>query len=249
MTKTQNRIVFSRGSGFTLIELLTVIAVVAILAGLLIPAVNRVRVTARQTVCASNMRQIGLALHLYANENNGRLPNIAHGVPSDQSWIYTLMPYLDDTHSIRVSPADPLYDQKLNHETATSYKFNDLVFMQRTDPFGQPLGPVPRLDRFRTPSQVVLAFTGREQPPGSFFSATNDHIHGTTWNAWPRVFSDIQPNLHRSGESNEDRTNGSTNYLFADGSVANFRATEIKALVEEGINIADPENEWRSKLR
>lgn len=51
---------------FTLIDLLTVIAVIAILAGILIPALSSVRESAKEAECASNLRQIGVAMQLYA---------------------------------------------------------------------------------------------------------------------------------------------------------------------------------------
>src|SRR6185436_19500342 len=61
--------------GFTLIELLVVIAVIGILAGLLLPALARAKGQARQAGCASNLRQLGLAIRMYVSDHHERFPD------------------------------------------------------------------------------------------------------------------------------------------------------------------------------
>lgn len=86
---------------FTLIELLVVIAIIGILAGLLLPVLSSAKESGRRIACLNNMRQIGLALLMYVDENEGFLPPRTHPV----RWPHRLRPGYQDL-KLLVCPSD-----------------------------------------------------------------------------------------------------------------------------------------------
>lgn len=82
-------------AGFTLIELLVVIAIIGLLAALLMPVLSRAKISARNIQCISQLRQLGLAVRLYAGDNNDTLP-IVEPIPSIPANINKFRPRICD---------------------------------------------------------------------------------------------------------------------------------------------------------
>ena len=142
---------YAAAAGFTLIELLVVIAIIAILAAMLLPALANARERGRQTVCVNNTRQQALAVFMYADDLNGRLPPTAYEDAAGNLtvWPTLLDPYLNrntNNSQIHLCPTDRL-------SSTTSYGLNELAFVDLTDPGST----APKLlASFRTVSVTVM---------------------------------------------------------------------------------------------
>ncbi len=98
--------------GFTLIELLVVIAIIAILAAMLLPVLAKAREAARRASCLSQVRQIGLAARMYADQNKNYLPRVSTGSEDPDAYevlggfgLLTYTNYLDDAR-VLMCPSD-----------------------------------------------------------------------------------------------------------------------------------------------
>lgn len=223
-------------AAFTLIELLVVIAVLGVLAALLAPALAASRCRARSAACASNLRQIGVALQLYSDDHDGDFPFTTHGRPHADSWVYTLAGYLANVDRVRISPGDPRGAERLAAH-GTSYVMNEYLTVP-LETFGGVTEDYTNRRRLARPTDTFATFIGADHLAPSI---TADHTHSRAWaSGWETVLADIQPDRHRAGPAAPDHTRGAANYLYADGRVMALAAARLAELHRATPDLARP---------
>jgi len=224
--------------GFTLIELLVDITVIAMLTGMLLPSLALARLRARRVASGNNLRQLGLAMELYAQDNRELFPETSHGLTGQaacqRSWVFTLSPYLGDVNEVRICPADPKRKERLEHPTS-SYVMNEYIAVEAIDPFGRPNGPSYRNKyKLKRPGQTITVFVGADDMSAAL---TSDHTHSRLWFLpapnvpWDALRKDIQPDRF-AGRQTADNSKGSSLYLYADGRVECLKAQTIKDMAD-----------------
>lgn len=122
-----------RRAGFTLIELLVVIAVIAVLAAILFPVFAQAREKARQASCATNMRQMGLAVVMYLQDYDERFPLAATATATGfLNWHHLVDPYVKNKQ-VWVCPSTDLPLRNIYGELVCHYGFNSFYLNQDVD--------------------------------------------------------------------------------------------------------------------
>ena len=186
--------------GFTLVELLVVLAVIALLAALLLPALSKAKESARATQCLNQMRQLGMAVRLYADENGDTFPRSEHSAfaNGELPWERSIAPLLGSSTTAWTNLLTGLYHCPSDKRT-TPWSYGLNVYYE--------LGPD---DDYTGKPQTWRRLTQVPHPSATLLSAENnssaDHLMPEFWYSQADAV-DLASTRHK----------GRANYTFADG--------------------------------
>jgi prepilin-type processing-associated H-X9-DG protein/prepilin-type N-terminal cleavage/methylation domain-containing protein len=225
-------------AAFTLVELLVVVSIIALLIAILLPSLRGARDQAKAAACLSNMRQMGIAAGMYADENNDYFPQTSHGSALGV-WVRTLERQVGNTLLYRC-PADRSTDwfsandspaEQLINDRRASYAVNIYLSPELTPPPGSP-DPTPRYGytrRGRIRHPAITVHFG-ELVDTSDVKSFSDHIHADQW--VPNPLTGTATSKPEESVALK-RHRGKANYTYADSHVEWLRFAQTFALDED----------------